>query len=150
MKGLIATLLDAPADARLLLHRGAWVSAGDIRAHADALAEAMAATGDDIHLHATRISHFLAGLLAAAQSGKRIILPAHTQPAYLAEIGCTDETLFNDARLIAANTQAPPKRRASQTNNDPLLVFYTSGSTATPKAVEKNLSRLEREAHELH
>lgn len=139
MKGLIATLLHAEARTPLFARGGAWVSAGDVRAMAArvALPEGKA----PVFLHVASAAHFCAGLLAAAAERRTLALPAHAQPAYLAEIGGGD-ALLGDADF--ANAAAA--RTLDAADPDPLLAFYTSGSTGTPKRVEKNLSRLEREA----
>ncbi|HVZ99878.1 MAG TPA: AMP-binding protein [Caulobacterales bacterium] len=146
MDGLVATLLAAPADRRIFLHRGAWVTAGDIRALAARAAAIMNEADERVFLHTSRASYFVAGLLAAAARGKHIVMPAHAQSVYLDEIGCRAGLLFDDARIAGA-TDA--RIDLSVARRDPLMVFFTSGSTATPKPVEKNLSRLEIETHAL-
>jgi acyl-CoA synthetase (AMP-forming)/AMP-acid ligase II/3-hydroxymyristoyl/3-hydroxydecanoyl-(acyl carrier protein) dehydratase len=142
MAGLIETLLCAPADAPLFRRGRAWVSAGDVRA----LAERVALPGGDgpIFLHVTSAAHFCAGLLAAVTTQRPLALPAHAQAAYLSEIGATD-ALATDAALAGHDAV----RLLEDANIDPLLIFFTSGSTGAPKPVQKNLSRLEREARAL-
>lgn len=142
MTGLIETLLNARAETRLFARSNEWITAGDI---CD-----MAARGDlpgngDVFLHATSAAHFCAGLLAAAAENRALVLPAHPQATYLAEIGCAPERLITDDAF--ANDDA--KRSLENAALDPLLVFFTSGSTGAPKRVEKNLSRLEIEARGL-
>ncbi len=147
MSGLLDALERADP-ARALFARGdAWIDAGAVRAMAASLAGRMGSAGDIIFLHTNSAAHFLAGLLAAARAGKIIALPAHTQSAYLAELNCPAEALFGDDDF--KNTSSADVNARSDYANDPLLVFYTSGSTGAPKRVEKNLSRLETEARAL-
>lgn len=94
-----------------------------------------------VFLHVTSAAHLCAGLLAAAAEQRTLALPAHAQPAYLEEIGATGALLTD-----AVFNSGPVQRSLHTLTPDPLLVFYTSGSTGVPKRVEKNLSRLEREA----
>jgi acyl-coenzyme A synthetase/AMP-(fatty) acid ligase len=98
-----------------------------------------------VFLHASSASRFVAGLLAGAAAGKEIALPAHTQAAYLAELGCAPGSLVADDAFesLAADADIDVSLR------DPLLVLFTSGSTNAPKRVEKHLSRLETEARVL-
>jgi acyl-coenzyme A synthetase/AMP-(fatty) acid ligase len=135
---LIATLLAAKADRPLFARGGGWITAGDIREMAARIA---ISDQERCFLHTASAAHFLAGLLAAAARGKTIVLPAHPQPEYLSEVGCTPGALITDDSFASAKTAQP----ISDAARDPLLIFFTSGSTGEPKPVEKNLSRLEAE-----
>lgn len=75
-----------------------------------------------------------------------MVLPAHTQGPYLAEIGCAPGAVFDDARFESAPAAKPITDAASELP----MVFFTSGSTGAPKRVERRLSQLETEAHALH
>jgi acyl-coenzyme A synthetase/AMP-(fatty) acid ligase len=144
--GLIETLLRADADAVLFVHGEEAITAGNIRATAADAARRVTAQSGDVVLHTTSASRFVAGLLAAASLGRRIILPAHTQAAYLADIGAAPEHLLgDDALAFVAQSDAP----LEIAERNPTLVFFTSGSTGAPKPVEKKLSQLEIEARAL-
>jgi acyl-coenzyme A synthetase/AMP-(fatty) acid ligase len=139
MAGLIETLLTADA-AKPAFRRGeTFVTFGALRA----MAARAALPGSDgpLFLHVTSAAHLTAGLLAAAAERRAVALPAHAQPAYLAEIGATG-ALVADAAFGGEGEV----RALSEATEDPLLCFFTSGSTGAPKRVEKNLSRLERES----
>lgn len=142
MNSLIATLLEADANARLFRRGDAWINAGDVCALAQSVT--LPAGDGPIFLHVASAVHLCAGLLAAAAAGRTIALPAHAQASYVAEIGGA-EALIEDAAFAGG----APVRTLENAALDPLLIFYTSGSTGTPKQVEKNLSRLEAEVRAL-
>ena len=144
MKRLIDMLLGADVEAPLFVGAGRPITAGEIRGRAASVTARMANAGDRIYLHTTSAANFAAGLLAASALGKTIALPAHTQAAYLAEIGCADAALVTDQHF-SQNTEA-----IRDAATDPLLVFFTSGSTGTPKPLDRNLSRIEIEARALN
>lgn len=143
MKGLIDTLLGAADDAPLFVSAGKTITAGQVRRRAASVAARMAGAGERVYLHTASAANFVAGLLAAGSLGKTVALPAHTQAAYLAEIGCADPALVTDQQF-AEGIDAIVDAAA-----DPLLVFFTSGSTGAPKPLDRNLSRIEIEARAL-
>lgn len=143
MSGMIETLLAAPADRRLFKRGAGWVTAGDVR---DMAARVILPPGADaIYLHTSSAAHFLAGLLAAAAEDRTVALPAHTQAAYLSELGCSQSALVKDASFEPGGAL----RDLTDASRDPSLVFFTSGSTGFPKRVVKNLSRIDVEARTL-
>ena len=93
--------------------------------------------------YTTSASKFLATLLAAAV---RAIAARAFAASYLAEIGCAEHALITDDMVVAAGNDAS----LNIPGRDPLLVFFTSGSTDKPRPVEKSLSRLEVEAGALN
>lgn len=142
MSGVIARLLNADADARLLRRADGWVTAGDIRALAQ---RTPLARGDGpIFTHTASAAHLCAALLIAAAERRPLALPAHAQDGYLAEIGAAG-ALLDDGAFARGDAA----RVLDGAFEDPLLIFYTSGSTGAPKRVDKNLSRLETEARAL-
>ena len=146
MTTLIDTLLETDGAHRLFRSDQGWITAGDVRNLAlRALPRVRAATSE-IFLHTTSLSRFAAGLLAAAVARKVIVLPAHVQPAYLAEIRCDAAAFLDDDAFDGAPAESAAFEAAER---DPLFVLFTSGSTNTPKRIEKNASRLEIEARAL-
>ncbi|MEJ0058670.1 MAG: AMP-binding protein [Terricaulis sp.] len=146
MIGLIDTLLRADANAVLFKRGEQAVTAGQIRATAAGAVQRVKAREGDVVLHTISAARFVAGLLAAASLSRRIILPAHTQAAYLADIGAAPEHVLNGEALAFAHDD---DARFEIAERNPTLVFFTSGSTGAPKPVEKKLSQLETEARAL-
>ncbi|WP_420478919.1 hypothetical protein [Brevundimonas sp. FT23028] len=146
MNGLIQTLIRTDAALPLFQRDGAVVTAGEVRRLASALAPRVQAAGDTVFLSVASAAHLTASLLAAAAVGRIIAMPAHAQPEYLAEIGCPPEALITDDLFegLADGGAAP-----GDAVTDPVIDFFTSGSSGVPKRVRKNLSRLEIEARAL-
>lgn len=150
MRRLVETLRKADAD-RPLFQRGAeWVRAGALRAMAAEAARHIENHPGDVFVHVDSAAHFVAALLAAARHGRACILPAHTQQAYLDEIGCADAALLNDALFSFIAGQDAPPGMFDAAAEDISMVFFTSGSTGAPKRVETTLSRLEIQTRTLH
>ena len=151
MTGLIDTLLQSDRDRVLFESRKAPITVGAIRATAAEAAQALGDNDAPVFLHTTSAGLFTAGLLAAATRGRRLVLPAHLQPAYLAEIGGADGVILTDRGEDAILRWSDRDDAASlaNTNADLPLTFFTSGSTGAPKPVDKRLSLLEVEARVL-
>lgn len=146
MSGLVETLLRADPSQKLFLDGERWITAFQVRAAAARVLARAEAAPAEIFLHVSSAANFAAGLLAAAAAGKTLVLPAHAQPAYLTEIGAAQDQLLTDESFAGADEG---RGALSVSEHDPLLVFFTSGSTGAPKRVEKSLSRLEAEARTL-
>jgi acyl-coenzyme A synthetase/AMP-(fatty) acid ligase len=144
MSPFVSTLLTAPAD-RVLFTGQRPVTAGQVRATAAALAPLMAGEAP-LFLHTASAALFAAALLAAAVARKPLVLPAHTQAAYLAEVGGTGAHLLDDA-AIALSDEADAE--LGDAAADVALTFFTSGSTGVPKRIERRLAQLETEARAL-
>lgn len=142
MSGVVAKLLSEDANAPLFRRADGWVTAGDIRALAQRAPVTRAE--EPIFTHTASAAHVCAALLIAAAERRALALPAHAQDGYLAEIGAAGALLDDDAFA-----RSGASRELDGASEDPLLIFYTSGSTGAPKRVEKNLSRLETEARAL-
>jgi acyl-CoA synthetase (AMP-forming)/AMP-acid ligase II/3-hydroxymyristoyl/3-hydroxydecanoyl-(acyl carrier protein) dehydratase len=143
VSGVIEALLTAPAERRLFRGADGWITAGEVRAMASGVA--LPPGADAIYLHTASAARFLAGLLAAAAEDRTVALPAHTQAAYLHEIGCPRSELITDASF----SEGRAARSLDGASRDPSMVFFTSGSTGFPKRVAKNLSRVDIEARTL-
>lgn len=147
MNGLIQTLIQTDAARPLFQRDGEVVTAGDVRRLAAALLPRVQAAHDTVFLSVSSAAHLTASLLAAAAAGRMIAMPAHAQPEYLAEIGCPPEALITDdlfGGLLDGDVAA-----LADAVTDPVIDFFTSGSSGAPKRVRKNLSRLEVEARAL-
>lgn len=150
MNGLIAAILAAPASRIFFTTHDGAITAGQMRAGAINAGAKIERIDGPVFLHTTSAAKFVAGLLGAALHGRRIILPAHTQDAYLTEIGCSRANLIDDSAIELLNGKDAPAGAFAAVMHDPMLVFFTSGSTGAPKPVEKPLSRLEVEARALN
>lgn len=144
MTPFVQALLTAP-EGRVLFTGDRDITAGQIRATAAALAPRMAGDGP-LFLHTASAALFAAALLAAAVARKPLVLPAHTQASYLAEVGGADAILLDDATMDLSDEIDAPLRDAAA---DVALTFFTSGSTGVPKRIERRLAQLETEARAL-
>lgn len=144
MKSFLSTLLTAPAE-RILFTGERDVTVGQLRATAVALVGRMAGDGP-LFLHTTSAALFTAALLAAAVARKPLVLPAHTQASYLAEVGGQAALLLDDASMTLSGETDGQLTAAA---DDVALTFFTSGSTGVPKRIERRLAQLETEARAL-
>lgn len=151
MIGLIDAVLEFDASRVLFESADGAMTAGRVRAMAHAAAAAMERREGDVYLHTASAARFMAGLLAATLLERRVCFPAHVQAAYLEQLGCRRAMLFGDALPVIDDRDDAPglRHRLANASRDPSLIFFTSGSTAAPKAVPKALSQLEIEARAL-
>ncbi len=145
MSPFIATLLTAPTD-QVLFTGETPVTAGQLRATAADLAPRMVGEAP-LFLHTASAALFAAALLAAAVTRKPLVLPAHTQAAYLAEVGGARATLLDDAAI--ALSDGADATFIGGAADDVALSFFTSGSTGVPKRIERRLAQMETEARAL-
>ena len=144
MTPFIQALLTAPAG-RVLFTGERDITAGEVRATAAALSARM--TGEaPLFLHTASAALFAAALLAAAAARKSLVLPAHTQASYLAEVGGGDAVMLDDASMGFSDKA---DAHLGDTAADVALTFFTSGSTGVPKRIERRLAQLETEARAL-
>ncbi|MDB5469713.1 MAG: AMP-dependent synthetase and ligase [Caulobacter sp.] len=144
MTPFVATLMTAPAG-RVLFTGERDITAGQVRATAAALVPRMAGEGP-LFLHTASAALFAAALLAAAVARKPLVLPAHTQASYLAEVGGSAAILIDDAAMALSDDA---DAALDTTADDVSLTFFTSGSTGVPKRIERRLAQLETEAQAL-
>jgi acyl-CoA synthetase (AMP-forming)/AMP-acid ligase II len=98
---------------------------------------------------------FACGLFALLACGKEPVLPASSNPAYLAALADAYDALLTDADLRALIASAGAGAVAAAAR-DPLpidphapLTLYTSGSSGTPKAIQKTLAQFDAEVRTL-
>lgn len=149
MTGLIATVLDLDPQTPMFRRGAAWIRAGQVRATAARAMQKMEMQADDIFLHTRSAACFVAGIVAATALGRRILLPAHAQNAYLAEIGCAQANMSDDAALALRSEGDSPAGVFAGMAHDGTLGFFTSGTMGAPKRVETRLSGLEKQARTL-
>jgi acyl-coenzyme A synthetase/AMP-(fatty) acid ligase len=86
---------------------------------------------------------FAIGLFGLLQAGMTAVMPSNGQPGTLNALSDAFDLMVDDAFLdgpcgdVAALTQIDPSQ--------PVLEFFTSGSTGAPKRIIKTLAMLERE-----
>ncbi|MCG9600521.1 AMP-binding protein [Vibrio sp. Isolate31] len=110
---------------------------------------------------------FSVAFLASAAANKHIILPGNYQPCALAELSehfdclLVDDSIgvvqVADVRNIQALLNSSTEVETSQSNSLPAiglaathLTLFTSGSSGTPKAINKTLELLDIETAQLH
>lgn len=103
---------------------------------------------------------FLAGFFAVLYAGRPVVLPQSDAPELLMDLMTADDVLLGDQNELSAFA---PKFIPMKFENfdgkrtfqplDPTqsqVIYYTSGSSSQPKAIEKKLIHLEAEAKVLH
>lgn len=150
-------LATGPEEATVLVDpAGGPTTAGDIRRQAHAISQKLGAGSEPIYLYCEGAGYFLAGLLGALATGRDVMLPGHTTPAYLAEIGATTSPFVTDRpelaeavlRLPIEASGKPPPNFAERPHQGKVS-FFTSGSAGEPKRCEKVLSQLTAEVEVL-
>lgn len=89
------------------------------------------------------------GLLAAARAGCAVVLPPGDQPALLAGLSAAWDVAVGDAPGMMPVVDGAGGDFTSDVN-DIAVEFFTSGSTAQPKRVERRFRQLETEVAGLH
>jgi acyl-coenzyme A synthetase/AMP-(fatty) acid ligase len=111
---------------------------------------------------------FAVAFMAAAHANRHIILPGNYQPAALAELAPHFDAVLHDGvvdlcttdiKLLTINAASLITMSATQTTNSPpftplllntiCLTLFTSGSSGTPKAIDKTLALLNAEIEQL-
>jgi len=131
-----------PGHAVVAWRDGAAVTWEQLRGEVGALAARL--RGERVAVCAEDGYAFCVGLLAAAAAGCRILLPPPDQPALRAELASEWDRLLGDGGepILTDSAASPPA------GFDPARIpvsFFTSGSTARPKRVDRPLALLERE-----
>ncbi|WP_175948546.1 AMP-binding protein [Burkholderia pyrrocinia] len=94
---------------------------------------------------------FACTLFALLACGKEPVIPANAMPGYLADLSGAYDCLLNEARLSALERNAMAKDVPDNWVIDPhaRLTLFTSGSSGTPKPVQKTLAQFNAEVHTL-
>lgn len=124
------------------------LSAGALRAAALSLAENLRKEKSAVYLYCEDAANFTAGLLGALISGRDILLPAHSAPAYLAEIGAAPQNLVSDVRTldgIDVSVAEEGDAGALSPIPDGRIGFFTSGTSGDPKLCMKAMTQLSAE-----
>ncbi|WP_297700865.1 AMP-binding protein [uncultured Fibrobacter sp.] len=111
-------------------------------------------------LHCEDSYFFIVALLSMLQSGRKAMVTANRQEAFIREIkkpeyGFITDTPFGDASAGAVQIQDILNGPAVETlwnsfdKNDAQMVMFTSGTTGEPKSVPKRFSQFENELFEL-
>lgn len=106
--------------------------------------------------------YFAVAFMAAAHARRHLILPGNHQPAALAELSTHFDAVLHDGvfqhNFDKAAFKLPASSAAEITNStrfsplplsDIRLTLFTSGSSGTPKAIEKTLDLLDAEIAQL-
>ncbi|WP_417803822.1 AMP-binding protein [Thalassospira lucentensis] len=144
---------DKNANTPLCLENGVPFHVGDIARDIDYVAAGLG-NGQRVAIYCQSARRFLIALAAVWQSGGTAILPATDKPGYLDEIDqqfdlhlnddAIDARLNRDSNAPAINAAAT-KDSASKRSTDCQAIFFTSGSSGTPKPIIKTLAQIEDE-----
>lgn len=152
MAGLWQSIAAAPPARTLFLSGERPVTAAEIVAASDLNMDLIGDTGGPVFLNTESAAMFLVGMLVCARLGRALVCPAHLGPAYLNEIGIGEGVFVTDMAvdLPDGRRMRPPPPSASATMPElpsrPLkITFFTSGSSGTPKPVERTLEQMETE-----
>lgn len=127
-------------------HGGESVSWGWVQRHAAALAARLRqARARRVGLWCDDGHHLLVGLVAAARAGCSVILPPADQGGLLAQLSPAWDVLVGDGPDMMPVLAEGGEDSSAPDRADMDVVFFTSGSTAQPKRVERRLAQLEAE-----
>lgn len=150
--GLWESIATAPPTQALFLSGDGPVTAARIVGAADLNMDLISDTRGPVFLNTESAAMFLVGMLVSARLGRELVCPAHMGPAYLNEIGVGEGVFVSDIAvdLPDARRMQPPPPAASTAMFEPptrplKITFFTSGSSGTPKAVERTLDQMETE-----
>lgn len=144
---------DKNANTPLCLENGATYHVSDIARDIDQLVSGLG-DGQRVAIYCQSARRFLIALAAVWRSGGTAILPATDKPGYLDEINQQFDLHLDDDAIDArlARTPGQPTSRTAQNAIDPQknsaeyqAIFFTSGSSGTPKPVIKSLAQIEDE-----
>ncbi|MBO4713495.1 MAG: acyl-CoA synthetase [Fibrobacter sp.] len=107
-------------------------------------------------IHCEDSYYFMVGLLAMLQGGRKALVTANRQEAFIKEIQkpgygfLTDEPFAGAALIqdVLRDTESDGRWNTFDKNNAP-MVMYTSGTTGEPKMVSKKFCQFENELFEL-
>ncbi len=152
MAGLWESIATATSDRTVFLSGDRPITIGEIVGAADLNLDLISDTRGPVFLNTESAAMFLVGMLVCARLGRELVCPAHLGPAYLNEIGVGEGVFVTDMAvdLPDARQMRPPPPSASTAMPElpvqPLkITFFTSGSSGTPKAVERTLKQMETE-----
>ncbi len=124
------------------------LSAGALRAAALSLAEDLRKDEGAVFLYCEDAANFTAGLIGALICGRDILLPAHSAPAYLAEIGAKRQNLVSDLSTLDGmhvSVAEDGDAGALPAIPDGRIGFFTSGTSGDPKLCMKAMTQLSAE-----
>lgn len=129
-------------------HGALDISAGALRAAVLSLAEDLRKEKGAVFLYCEDAAHFTAGLLGALIARREIFLPAHSAPAYLAEIGAGPQNFVSDLSAFDGkhvSIAEDGNAGALPAIPDGRIGFFTSGTSGDPKLCMKAMSQLSAE-----
>ncbi|KVF65409.1 acyl-CoA synthetase family protein [Burkholderia vietnamiensis] len=147
-------MLAAEADSGAAVCRdGAQVlTLGDLRAHADAIARRVEASGARrVAISTDDPFAFACALFAVAAARAEAVIPASNAAGYLAELAHAYDLVLDAPALAAcapaAGGEAAPAARTIDA--DAAVTLYTSGSSGSAKPVRKSLAQFDAEVRTL-
>ncbi|MBX9428681.1 AMP-binding protein [Ralstonia pseudosolanacearum] len=144
---------DTPDDTPVCFDETTTMTRGMFRAH---VAACIAAWSDrPANRYALCIDDpfaFACALFALLASGKAVVIPASSAPAYLASIADAYDSALTDGDMegiISQAAQPPGAALLRPIAPHAPITLYTSGSSAAPKAIHKTLAQFDAEVRTL-
>ncbi|HEX9395810.1 MAG TPA: AMP-binding protein [Burkholderiales bacterium] len=130
---------------------GAPVTWGEFRRRVATLATVLGARpAPGAVIACARPLGFLAALLALWHCGRVALVPPSLQPDAVAALACADAPVLRDEDVERPASRADAAALALPAAARCRLALYTSGSSGTPKRIDKTLAQLDRELENLH
>lgn len=136
-------------DDKLIVRSSGDLTARDLFAEVARVASLIGGSREPLVLYCEDAGNFLAGLLAALQVGRDVLLPGHAASGFLSEIGVDATRFMTDVDELDSDCRISLKSSSGRTafivpdiKGYARIGFFTSGSTGAPKLCMKSQRQL--------